>query len=196
MNLDPLGLAEDIASAKAKLIIGAVIALALVAGVAWYGEWRADAARADERNVWQAAVNKQKAEASAILAAETGKVLAAERDLAQARQLIEVQDHEREQTATAYEKRLVALAAGNAGRLRDPAGRGAGGDAAPGPGASAAGGGAAGAAQASGLLSVPLTELLQRLVREAGEQSDAYAACRADDLNLRKALTASPPSSP
>lgn len=170
-------------------IYAAIVAAALLA--AWgYGQWckvtteRAVTAR------YELALAKQKAKAAQVLAEETDKVLRLERDLSRAADKIKESHDARKKTAADYERRLAAAAAGG---LRDPHATGcrAGGDGAQGAAPAAAPGGAAGGAETSGVLSGPLTGLLQRIVREAQEVNDAYAACRVDAQALR--LQLSPP---
>lgn len=184
----------DILTFKVKAILTAVVAAALVLLVLWYGEWRADAARAAESQKWELAAIRQKAQAAQILGAETRKVLEKERLLNAAQSRIEEMGRERTEIAQGYETRLAAAAARNAGRLHDPnaAGCRGGGAGAQDPVAARAGDRAQDGAEAGGLLSAQLTGLLQRLTREADAINDAYAVCKPDTVNLRRQLSPSP----
>jgi len=186
-----LGTAFGAVKAKVAAAIGLVLLLALIVGVLWYGEWRADAEGAKVKGQYEAAIQRQKATAEKRLREEMAYSLGVERELAAAKRRIEEVTSERETIAAGYERRLAAAATG--GRLRDPnaAGCRGGGGGAPAPAAAPAVDRAEGGAQAGGLLSLPLSDLLRRIVREAQEQSDAYAACRVDAMKLREQL--SPP---
>jgi hypothetical protein len=188
-----LGLSEA-AALKLRMALCALVLLALAGLVIWYGEWRADARGAQVTARYEQAISKQKIDAATRLAEETARVRRLETELSAAHGRIEEDTREREAIARSYEGRLAALAAGAGGRLRDPHAAGCGGGGGgPAPGAAAAAGDREGhAAEAGGLLSGPLTDLLRRLAREGQEQADAYAACRADALSLRDQLSPSP----
>jgi hypothetical protein len=136
----------------------------------------------------QLALQKQKTEAARILAAETNKVLDVERQLGAARAAQEENDADNAQTIRALREdlRRQSRAAGGPG-LRDPhaAGCGGGGGGAPGPAAAGAHGGAADPAQAGGLVSQPLEELLLELADAGDAINIAYASCRADSQAVR-----------
>ncbi len=133
-----------------------------------------------------AAIQKLQAEAAATLATETAKTRSAEQALATAKNNQELKDAIHQKTISSLSDRLRA-ASGPAGRLRDPSATqcGGGGGSTPGDPATATAAGATDRAEAGGLLSEPLTELLQQLVREADDINAAYASCRADAYTLR-----------
>lgn len=168
-------------SFQTRIIFFLVAIIALMAaamGIYHAGYVKGDRLRSQ---VDQAAVDQQKAEASTQLAAETAKVLARERELADLVSKQELQDAQHQQTVAALQGRLHA-AAGPSGRLRDPniiaARCGPGGGSAPGASPGSADDRADDRTEAGGLLSAQLTEILQRLQREADDINDAYASCR------------------
>jgi hypothetical protein len=166
-----------------RAVLGGLAVLALLTGLIVFIEQRGyDRAKAH----YLAAIQKLKAEAATKLAAETAKTRSAEQALTEAKNHQELQDAKHQKTITDLSDRL-RRAAGHAGRLRDPnaAQCGGGGDRAQGEPATAASAGATDRAEAGGLLSEPLTELLQRLTRDADEINAAYASCRADAYTLR-----------
>lgn len=191
--MNPLNLIPLQYRLAAALLLIVAVSGAVAGAAAWVVHHERDIGRAEARQAYEAAIAKQKVDAAAKLAEEQRKVLDTERALNAAQRRIEEMADERKEIAAQYEKHLSAVAAINGGRLRDPhaAGCGRGGGGAQGAASTGAAGGAAGAAQAGGLLSVPLTDLLQRIVREAGEQADAYAACRDDALSIRRQLSPS-----
>jgi hypothetical protein len=137
-----------------------------------------------------AAIHQLQADAANTLADQVSKTRAAEQALTTAKNNQEIQDAKHTQTIKAYAARLRA-AAGPAGRLRDPNApapecRGSG-DRPPGDPATATAAGATDSAETGGLLSEPLTGLLQRLAREADDINAAYASCRADAYTVRQA---------
>jgi hypothetical protein len=167
-----------------RIIIVLGLALALLASVLGYGEWRASSAKAGERQKWQAALDRQKVEAAGVLADETRNVLRLERTLALITSQLELEDAKRSTIRADYERRLAAAAVD--GRLRDPNARcGGGGGGAQAPASTPAGGGDPGGAEAGGLLSAQLTGLLQRASRDSDEINDAYAACRGWALGVK-----------
>jgi hypothetical protein len=133
-----------------------------------------------------AAIHHLQADAANTLADQVSKTRAAEQALHAAKHNQEIQDAKHIQTIAAYADRLRA-AAGPAGRLRDPHAPqcGGSGDRPPGDPAPAAAAGATNRAEAGGLLSAELSELLRRLAREADEINAAYASCRADAVTVR-----------
>jgi hypothetical protein len=176
------------AIAPYRLYVEIALVVAIAGGATYavhhYGNKRAVA----QYELDQAAVNKQKAEASAQLAAATAKVRATESALAAFKDKQEITDANNRELTQAQERRLVAIA-GPAGRLRDPyAGRGGGSGGAAGQAPASAGGGAADAAESPGLLSKEASRFFLELAAEADEINNAYASCRADALNLRAAV--------
>lgn len=141
-------------------------------------------ARATER--WVKVIEEQKTKAIKVLANEVAKVAAVERALEDAKNEQELQDAANQKTVAGLSARLRDLA-GPAGRLRDPNadGCGGGGAGAQRQAARSANDRADDAAEAGGLLSAELGELLQRLTREADDINNAYASCRDDALGVR-----------
>jgi len=169
------------------IVLGVVI-LAVLASFVGYGEWRANSAEKAEAQRWEVAIGRQKTEAAGLLASETLKVLELERQLGAARAAQEKTDAENAKTVAGLraDLRAKSRAAGGPG-LRDPfaAGCGGGGGDTQGPAAAGADGGAADRAQAGGLVSQPLEELLLELADAGDEINIAYASCRADALTIR-----------
>ena len=141
-----------------------------------------DRAKAEDR----AAIEQSKREAANALLREKDKTHAAEQALQALKNQQELKDADHQKTVADLSSRVRNLA-GPAGRLRDPqaVGCGAGSSGTHGAAAAAHGAGADGGAQAGGLLSKPLTELLFRLTREADDINNAYASCRADAYTVR-----------
>jgi hypothetical protein len=135
---------------------------------------------------YTAAIQKLQAEAATTLATETAKTRSAERALATAKNNQDLKDATHQKTIAGLSDRLRS-AAGPAGRLRDPNATqcGGSGGSPPGDPATATAAGPTDGGEAGGLLSGPLTELLQRLVRDADDINAAYASCRADAYTLR-----------
>ncbi len=137
---------------------------------------------------YTAAIQRLQAEAAATLATETAKTSSAEQALDTAKNNQELKDAAHQKTIAGLSDRL-RIAAGPAGRLRDPNATqcGGSGGSPPGDPATATAAGAADRAEAGRLLSEPLTELFQRLTRDADDINAAYASCRADAYTLRQA---------
>lgn len=135
---------------------------------------------------YRAAIEKTQNQAAQRLAQETARVAALDAALRDRVDEQNRKDKDHAKTVTALTGRLAAYT-GPGMRLRDPhaTGCGGGGGGAGAQGAAAAPGGEGSPAETSGLLSVPLTELLGRIVREADELNTAYASCRADAFALR-----------
>ncbi len=171
-----------------RLLLWGLAAAALLAGA--YALERHVEQRGYDRAAaeYTAAIQKLQAEAATTLAAETAKTRSAERALAAAKTNQELKDATHQKTIAGLSDRL-RTAAGPAGRLRDPNATpcGCGGDRPPGDPATATAAGATDRAAAGGLLSEPLTELLQRITREADDINAAYASCRADAYTVRSA---------
>lgn len=183
----------DLIPPQVRIVITGIVLAALALGVIWYGEWRADAVRAQVTQAYEDKILRLKVDAAKRLAEEVRITLDLERQLNTAASRLEAMGHERKLLSAGYEKRLADLAARNDGRLRDPNAtgcRGGGGATAP-AAAAGADAGAGDGTEAGGLLSADLSGLLLRLQREADTINDAYAVCRPDALNLRSQL--SPP---
>ncbi|PQA78675.1 hypothetical protein [Rhodoferax sp. TS-BS-61-7] len=174
--------------AKVAILLG--LLLALMFGVRAIDQRGYQRAKAEAT----AALKEQQRQAERLLASETAKARAAEQALRDFKTNQEKQDAKNQSTVADLSSRLRQLA-GSAGRLRDPnahgCGRGSGGP--TGEVATAPGSGAADPAEAAGLLSVPLTELLQRALRESDDINVAYASCRADTYAVRAEPPLSPP---
>lgn len=162
------------------LLYGGLL-LALTAG--YYG-WRSH-----ERGIGAApyitAIAAQKTEADRVLAIETAKVEATQKQLELALLTQEKTDALNKQTTDSLGARLRRLAAATDGRLRDPAGCGAGSAGSTGATNSDAKDRAGDGAQTAGLLSKPISDLFIRLTSEADDVNNAYASCRADALTVR-----------
>lgn len=145
--------------------------------------------RATDR--YELALKDQKAKADHLLATETAKVRAREAELKIVYVKQEATDAQNQTTVAAYERRLRDLR-NPAGQLRDPnatAARCGQGGAGPADAVAAtAGAGTADPAQAGGLLSLQLSDLLGRLLRESDAINIAYASCRADAYAIRALL--------
>ena len=175
-----------------KLLAGLAMVTGLILGYnLWSGHHQGiGETRATLR--YETAIEGQKIEAGRVLAIETGKTRDAEKALNDFKHSQELQDAKNKNIVAGLERRLVA-AAGPAGRLRDPqapaivgCGRGGAGPASADP--ASASDRADDAAQATGLLSVPLTALLRDLTLDADQVNLAYISCRADALHLRATL--------
>jgi hypothetical protein len=155
--------------AIAALIAGLYFAERHIEGIGY------DRAKAE----YTAAIDKQKADAAATLATETAKVRQAEQALQAATDAQNQKDQTHAKTIADLSSRL-RLAAGPAGRLRDPhaAGCGAGSSGPEAQAASAAGDRATDRTEAGGLVSEPLSRLLLELTASADEVNAAYASCR------------------
>jgi hypothetical protein len=177
-------------------------AIALLMALSWGGvmHHERDAAIEDmneaigAKQQIEGALAQQKKEAAAELADVTAKAKALEAKLAEADARQEIESEKRRLDSKAASAALAADAARNGGRLRDPnaagcrgGGRGPEGQAAASPAPDSGDGG-----EASGLLSEPLTRLLQRITDEAQSVNDAYAVCRARTLTIQSTWDASP----
>jgi hypothetical protein len=165
---------------KAAIVLGLV--LAVLFGIRQIDQRGYDRAKAED----QAATNQLKAEAAATLASETERVRERERAMQTLLSNQNLKDATHAKTVADLSDR-IRVAGGPAGRLRDPhapgCGRGSG--SAPADPATSADGGTADGAEAGGLLSVPLTELLAKALRESDAINVAYASCRADSFKVR-----------
>lgn len=174
-----------------------ILLAAMLAGlVVGYRAWAAHQQRVGEDRAterYNAAIAAQKVKAAHDLAREIGRALDLERMLAEQRNKLEKEDASNQRTVADLRARLraaaVVSAADPAPRLRDPhaepAGCGRGGGSAEGTATAAADGGAGDGSQTGGLLSAPLTRLLERITAEADAVNIAYIACRADAMAAR-----------
>ena len=162
----------------------AVVLATLLAGAVY--KFRHDAielGRSEVRAEWQAASDKQKAEAAALLATESAKVSAAEKRLREFKDSQEVRDVKASGVVNDLRGKLLA-----AGRLRDPyaGGCGASSDTAKGTATAASSAGATDGGSDAGLLSERTSANLRELVAEADAINIAFASCKADALSVRK----------
>lgn len=170
--------------------------LALLAAL-WAGEQYIEGIGAAKQfAVDQQAADELKREAARVLASETAKASAATQALQDFKTTQEKIDADSQNHIAGLADRLRTAARRDSGaagpeRLRDPhaasSGCGPGGGGPAAPVAAAAADRAADGAQAPGLLSAELTELLRGQAREADTINLAYAACRADGQALRAA---------
>ena len=137
-------------------------------------------------HVYQASIDKQKAEAAATLASETARVHAAEAALQDFTNSRNENDQVNEGALDILAGKSVALR--NAvDQLRDPhaAGCGSGSGSSTSQAATGAQAGAGDGAAAGGLVSKPLSDLLFEL-KDAGDRINlAYICCRADIYKVR-----------
>ncbi len=180
-----------LSGAVSGLVPRALALLALLAGLAAgiYALERHVEQRGYDRAAaeYTTAINQLQADAAARLANQITKTRATEQALNTAKNTQELKDATHQKTIVDLSDSL-GRAAGPADRLRDPhaaqcwgSGSGTAGDPAPAPVA-----GAADPAQAGGLLSAQLTEILRGLARDADDINAAYASCRADAYTVRQ----------
>lgn len=167
-----------------KLTIGLGVVIAVLVATNWVSYERLQTAK-ELNGVYETQIRAQKRQASFVLAAETEKVRQLQAALKIAADTLEKAYAQHK--ATVADAAAALAAARKSGRLRDPnADRcGGGGGSTPGPAQPPAGGGEGDKAEAGGLLSVQLSDLLSRVLREADDINVAYAACRADALSAR-----------
>ena len=169
-------------------LIGLLLAFIAISGAfLGYGHYQYGSGVKVTKDHYEAAIKAQEAEAATTLAAETDKTRLLERSMRAALNNQELKDATNQKTVSDLSDRL-RRAAGPALRLRDPnsvAGCGPSGGGTPGATVAAPGDRPADAPQAGGLLSVQLSDLLTRLLREADDINDAYASCRADAYTVR-----------
>lgn len=137
----------------------------------------------------QAQIEGSKRAAADRLALEIQKTRQAEQALQAFKNTQELNDANHQKAVADMSRRLRDLA-GPSGRLRDPhaARCGAGGSGTPGAVAATPGDRAADPAEAGGLLSVPLSDLLSETLQESDDINNAYASCRADAYTVRELL--------
>lgn len=163
-------------------ITSRIVILAVATSIFYLAEQYIERIGYDRATVeYQRSITEQKKQSAIQLANAAEKTKAAEQALQNFKNQQDLQDEKNKKAASDLSDRL-RHAAGPAGRLRDPnatAGCGAGSDDTQGDPATPSTDRAAYAAQAGGLLSKQLTELLQQLTREADDINTAYASCRA-----------------
>lgn len=170
-----------------KWILWIGLAGALVAGYfAWERHIRADE-RAKVVTEYNSKIDAQKAEAQAKLADVTAKVEADNKRLRDAKDLQENEDVINAKTIEILADHGRALIAKSGGVLVDPNAKGCGGSSGspPTPATANPGDSAANAAQGTGLLSTPLTELLLSTSQDAALINLAYISCRQTLINER-----------
>lgn len=142
----------------------------------------------------EGALAQQKQEASAKLADVTAKAKALEVKLAEADARQEIEIEKRRNDSRAASLAFASVAAANGGQLRDPnaAGCRGGGSGPPGQAAASSAGDPGGGSEAGGLVSEPLSRLLQHAADEAQRVNDAYAVCRARTLTIQHELEGEP----
>lgn len=167
-------------------IYGAIALIAALLGSIGAWEVRGWECEAGEK-AQIVALGKQKLQAGATLAAETAKTAAAEQLLADSKNKQDLTDAKLQKANESLSASLRS-AAGPAGRLRDPKATGCGrsGGSTSTPLAAVPGAGAGDGADAAGLLSAELTELLLKQAKAADLINDAYASCRADADAVRR----------
>ncbi len=169
-------------------IIAALVSFIVLAGaMLGYGHWQYSRGVKATTDVYEAALSKQKAAAAITLSGETMKVLESERKYNNLKSLQESKDVDH-QTIVSDLGNKLRIANGAAVRLRDP-------NAAPGcrlgssspqsPATPAPSISAENSTETGGLLSVQLSDLLVRLLREADEGNNAYISCRSDAYTVR-----------
>jgi hypothetical protein len=136
---------------------------------------------------YEKAIATQKSDAAKTLATETAKTAAAEKALQDFKNQQEITDATHQKTVASLSYKLRVLA-GPAGRLRDPNATGCRSSSGSAASATAASSGnrADDAAEADGLLSRELSDLLRERIREADEINNAYISCRADAQAVRR----------
>ncbi len=172
---------------EAKIISALVTFIALVAIFFGYGQYEYRLGVKHTALVYDGAIKDQKIAADKVLAVETAKVTARDTALNDLKNQQELKDADHQKITLRLTDQL-RVAAGAAKRLRDPnaAGCGGGGGSPAGQTATGADGGAADRADAGGLLSAELTQLLQSDAKKADDINTAYASCRADSQAIRQ----------
>lgn len=173
-----------------KLILGAILATAVMAGLGYAG-YRIDRrATAIENSRWQMEIKELKLQASRELTLARDQRDLAQGKLNQALAEQERKDDANKEIVAGFELKLRAARALSAGRMRDPNATGCrgGGQDATGQGSGSPVNGGNNPAETSGLLSAELTGLLDKLTREADDINVAYASCRADAFTIRSLI--------
>lgn len=172
-----------------RLIAALAVVTAAVAALVWFGVHKDSQGYARAKGEYEAVIQEQKIEALRELQEQTAKTFKVERELEAFKDQQEREDADHGKRVESLGRRLADLATRNGGRLRDPkAGRGGSGGGAKAEAAAAPGDSGANPGQAMGVFSVPASNDLRRLLREADELNIAYTSCRADALMLREKL--------
>jgi hypothetical protein len=161
----------------AKLLGGIALVLAVFFGIQYVRHLGAVEQEAKDKVVAQ----ELKLKTDAALLAANNKAIELERKWQALTDQQNLKDTQNEKIATANSARVRA--AESHGRLRDP-------NATPcssgeSKAASSPSDSSADGAQTTGLLSVPITDLLERALREADAINDAYSSCRAQAIGIR-----------
>lgn len=180
-----LAIARDVANAVPGWIWALALVFVVVSGIGVRSQL-ADLRVAHADLV--AAVNAQKVQAAAQLAAAQAQVKALEDSLQQSAKAKDAQDVDTQTKIAALHGQLRNARIN--GRLWDPNASGPGGANACAGSAQGSAAGDADGAQAGGLLSEPITELLTELTFEADTINAAYARCREDARELRQKYNA------
>jgi len=170
-----------------KVLIGVILATAVMAGLGYAG-YRIDRrATAIENDRWQMEVKELKLKASRELSIARDERDAAQEKLNGALAAQERTDNANKEIVADLEGKLRAARAVSGGRMRDPNATGcrSGGQDPGGQVAASPGGSGSNPAEAGGLLSADLTGLLDKLTKESDDINVAYASCRADSFNVR-----------
>jgi hypothetical protein len=139
------------------------------------------------RDRYEAAIQKQKAEAAKVLLDETNKVRDLERRVGLLNNHIEV-EHARRDKELQDERRRLERLARERGGLRDPGRGGAGRDCSPGGDRPTSGGGAGAASGAE--LSAEASGFLHQLAAEADAVVAQYLTCQGYVVKLHQELAA------
>jgi hypothetical protein len=198
--LDMIGAACKAANAILSFVPALAWALLLAVAMAYGGlmhHERDSAVKAKNEAIGQkqqieAQLAQQKKDAKAKLDALTAERDAAQKQVDDFTKAQEIESEKRRHDGATASASLARDAARNGGRLRDPAGCGSGGAGPQGQTAAPTADRARDATEASGVLSEPLSRLLQWVADDAQRQADAYAGARADAMMCRAAMGASP----
>lgn len=171
------------------VLVAAVVALAGYA-VHSYNGWQRGIGASAQKQVDQTATDKLKRDAAQELAVETAKTAAAQTRLEESLAKQGVKDVQNLKTVSVLADKLRKLTVD--GRLRDPyakaCGSGSGDSSTESKSATSAGDSFGNRTIASGFLSPELTGFLQSKDDSADAINIAYIACRADAIEIRKAL--------
>ena len=175
-----MGFLLNLIPAPYRWVVDGVLLLAVIAGGYFGYEHWANVKRNEGAEPYIAAIVRQKAEASALLATLTEANTRTEKRL---------QDfaNDRNENDQVNEGAISVLADKlHAARLRDPAASGCGGPSPGGQVAASSGAGGKDSTEAGGLLSDRTSEFLRSQARLADDINAAYQSCRADAYEVRK----------
>jgi hypothetical protein len=166
-----------------NFIAACAVLLGVVLGIYFYGQHKYHAGQQERVAFYEPAIQKQKAEAAQLLAEKTAEVRAKEDELRTFVTKQENTDAEHKKIVDTLSDRYRRLLAKSGGVLRDPNATGCS-VGTPSTEPSAPKDGVGDGAQAGGVLSVPLSDLLWGALRDADIQAAAYASCRPYALKL------------